>query len=104
MKAVFACNQYIDAQAPWALRKTDLDRMTAVLATLYQAIRDLTIAIMPVIPVSAGNLLDQMGISEEGRSFAALGDAEGYRRLASSRFKLELPKPIFPRLDVSADA
>ena len=25
MRAVFACNQYIDAQAPWALRKTDPD-------------------------------------------------------------------------------
>ena len=31
-KAVFACNQYIDAQAPWALRKTDPERMIAVLA------------------------------------------------------------------------
>ena len=25
LRAVFACNQYIDSQAPWALRKTDPD-------------------------------------------------------------------------------
>jgi hypothetical protein len=31
MAGVFACNQYIDAQAPWALRKTDPERMHAVL-------------------------------------------------------------------------
>src|SRR5688572_11441153 len=46
--AVFAGNQYIDSQAPWALRKTEPERMTAVLATLYVAIRDLAIAIAPV--------------------------------------------------------
>ena len=34
MQAVFACNAYIDAQAPWALRKTDPERMAAVLGTL----------------------------------------------------------------------
>src|SRR3546814_16659337 len=27
IRAVFACNQYVDAQAPWALRKSDPDRM-----------------------------------------------------------------------------
>src|SRR3546814_19498190 len=30
IRAVFACNQYVDAQAPWALRKTDPERMRAV--------------------------------------------------------------------------
>src|SRR5690606_19824046 len=49
MRGVFACNQYIDHQAPWALRKTDPVRMEAVLAVLVQAIRDLAIAIQPVV-------------------------------------------------------
>jgi methionyl-tRNA synthetase len=34
MQAVFACNAYVDEQAPWALRKTDPARMERVLATL----------------------------------------------------------------------
>ena len=100
LKAVFACNQYIDAQAPWTLRKTDPERMTAVLATLYQAIRDLAIAILPVIPASAGNLLNQMGVPEGERTYAALGDTGSYERLVKSGFKLEAPKPIFPRLEM----
>jgi methionyl-tRNA synthetase len=103
LKAVFACNQYIDAQAPWTLRKTDAARMTAVLATLYMAIRDLAIAIAPVIPASAAKLLDQMGIPADERSFAALEDGESYARLAASGFKLAPPTPIFPRLDMPAD-
>jgi methionyl-tRNA synthetase len=103
LRAVFACNQYIDAQAPWTLRKTDPERMTAVLATLYDAICDLAVAIQPAIPTSAAKLLDMMGVPEEERSYGALADASRLKRLASSGFKLELPSPIFPRLDMPAD-
>jgi methionyl-tRNA synthetase len=103
LRAVFACNQYIDAQAPWALRKTDPERMTAVLATLYEAIRDLAIAIQPVIPASAARLLDAMGIPAGERDFAALEEEGSYARLASSGFKLALPNPIFPRLEAPAE-
>jgi len=104
LKAVFACNQYVDTQAPWALRKTDPDRMTAVLATLYQAIGDLAVAILPVIPQSAARLLDTMGIPEADRTFAALDDAGRHARLVASGFKLAPPSPIFPRLDMPAEA
>ena len=103
LKGVFACNQYIDAQAPWTLRKTDPERMVAVLATLYAAIADLAVAIMPVIPGSAAKLLDQMGIPEGERSYQALQDEERYGRLVGTGFKLEPPRPIFPRLDLPAD-
>jgi methionyl-tRNA synthetase len=102
LRAVFACNQYIDTQAPWALRKTDPERMSAVLATLYAATMDLAIAISPVVPSSAARLLDQMGVPPQERDFAALADPERYARLAASGFTLALPTPIFPRLDAPA--
>ena len=104
LRAVFACNQYIDSQAPWALRKTDPERMTAVLETLYRAIIDLTIAIQPVIPASAARLLDQMGVPADERDDDALRDPRRYERLARSGFTLALPTPIFPRLELPADA
>jgi methionyl-tRNA synthetase len=102
LRAVFACNQYIDTQAPWTLRKTDPERMQAVLATLYAAIVDLAVAISPVIPSSAAKLLDQMGVPPDERDFAALADTERYARLAGSGFTLALPTPLFPRLDAPA--
>ena len=95
---MFACNQYIDAQAPWTLRKTDPERMIAVLATLYEAIADLAIAIQPVIPASAAKLLDQMGVPAER---AQLCRARGRGPLRAAR-RLGLHAgaagPIFPRL------
>jgi methionyl-tRNA synthetase len=104
LRAVFACNQYIDIQAPWSLRKSDPERMTAVLATLVQAIRDLAILIRPVVPTSADILLDQIGVPQEERGMAALGDAAAYARHAGSGFSLAPPKPIFPKLEMPAEA
>lgn len=103
MRAVFACNQYVDEQAPWALKKTDPDRMRAVLMTLFMAVRDLAITIRPVVPASADKLLDQLGIPEGERDFAALADANWFTRLANSDFRLSQPVGIFPRLEFLAD-
>ena len=104
LRAVFACNQYIDSQAPWALRKTDPERMTAVLATLYVAIRDLAIVIAPIVPGSSARLLDQMGIPAGERDYAALEDSGSFERLARSGFRLASPTPIFPKLELAPDA
>jgi len=102
LRAVFACNQYIDVQAPWTLKKTDPERMKAVLATLYEAIADLAVAIQPVIPGSAARLLDAIGVPAAERSYAALEDDGRYARLATSGFVLAPPEPIFPRLEAPA--
>ncbi|QIG80292.1 methionine--tRNA ligase [Stakelama tenebrarum] len=98
MQAVFACNAYIDTQAPWALRKTDPERMHAVLGTLIRAIRDLAIAILPVVPASANKLLDFLGAKD--RDHAALEDSGWYEALAAKGFRISPPTPIFPRLEL----
>lgn len=96
MRAVFACNQYIDVQAPWALRKTDAERMHAVLGTLVRAIRDLAILVLPVIPESAGKILDQLG--QSARDHAALDHKGWYEDAVVSGFRLDPPTGVFPRL------
>ena len=102
LRACFACNQYIDAQAPWALRKTDPQRMETVLATLYICIAQLAVAISPVIPKSAKTLLDHMGIPDDVRTYTGIG-SHWYSPLAESDFTLEAPKPLFPRLELPAE-
>jgi methionyl-tRNA synthetase len=103
MKAVFACNQYVDEQAPWGLKKTDPDRMAAVLTTLFQCVRDLAIAVRPVVPSSIDRLLDQMGIGETSRDFAALEDGSWFGALLESGFRLSQPVGVFPRLEMPVD-
>ncbi|MFS2108335.1 methionine--tRNA ligase [Sphingomonas sp. Sphisp140] len=95
MGGVFACNQYIDAQAPWALRKTDPDRMHAVLKTLVRAIRRLAVTIYPVTPTSAERLLAQIGQKPTFED-----DNIWYHQLVVDDFRIAPPTPIFPRLEL----
>jgi len=85
-------NRYVDEQAPWALRKTDLKRMETVLYTLAEVIRHLAILVQPVMPSAGSRLLDQLGVPAGNRDFAALA-------AAPLRPGTTLPKPegVFPR-------
>lgn len=95
MQAVYACNAYVDEQAPWALRKTDPARMERVLATLCGCIHDLAIAISPVIPTASAKILDAFCIPADARSYAALATD-----VALGTIRVENPSPAFPRLDL----
>lgn len=104
MRAVFACNAYVDEQAPWALRKTDPERMRAVLCTLFMAIRDLTIAIAPVVPATAAKVLDQLGIPDDQRAIVDLARADWYLARVATGEKLAAPTPAFPRIELEIEA
>ncbi len=100
MSAVYACNAYIDEQAPWALRKTDPERMQTVLATLYIAIALLGVAASPVMPDSMDRLLQAMGLAENLRTFDGAW-SHWYSPLAESGYRLEKPEGLFPRIDLT---
>ena len=86
-------NRYIDAQAPWTLRKTDPPRMATVLYVLAETIRHLAILAQPVMPTAASRMLDQLSVAADARGFASL-DA-GCALIPG----VALPKPVglFPR-------
>ena len=103
MRAVFACNAYIDEQAPWTLRKTDPERMRAVLLCLFVAIRDLAIAILPVVPTAANRVLDQLGIPPGERRIVDLDKADWYMARIATGEPLSAPQGAFPRLELPAE-
>ncbi len=90
---VGAANRYIDAQAPWTLRKSDPDRMKTVLYVLAEVIRHLAILMQPVVPDAASRILNQIGVASDARDFAYL-DA-GQRLVPGTT--LPKPVPVFPR-------
>ena len=83
MGAVFACNAYVDTMAPWALKKSNPERMASVLGTVVAAVRQLAIAIAPVVPGSAEKLLAVIASGSAGTPIAQ-------------------PTPAFPRLELVA--
>jgi methionyl-tRNA synthetase len=71
-RVVRAANGYIDRQAPWALRKTDTDRMATVLRVLADVLRIVATVLQPFMPDSMGRMLDQLGVVGVARDLAAL--------------------------------
>ena len=49
-RVVGEANRYVDEQAPWSLRKTDMARLGTVLYVLAEVIRHLAILAHPVVP------------------------------------------------------
>ncbi len=89
-----AANRYVDAQAPWALRKSDPGRMRTVLWTLAETIRHVAVLTRPFVPAASDRLLDQLAVPETDRVFAALG-AGGRPLLPGTA--LPRPRGVFPR-------
>ena len=99
MSAVYACNAYIDDAAPWALRKTDPERMQTVLATLYIAIAQLAAAVSPVMPQSMAKLLDAMGVAADLRTIEGTW-SHWYSPLAEGGYRIDKPQGLFPRVEL----
>jgi methionyl-tRNA synthetase len=96
---IWETNKYIDNMAPWALKKTDPERMATVLYVIMEVLRYSAILYQPLIPDSANKILDQLTVPQDERSFAYLEDA--YRIKGGA----PMPKPegVFPRIDVPTE-
>ena len=92
-QVVADANRYFAAQEPWALRKTDPDRMATVLYVTAEVIRQIAILAQPAMPESAGKLLDLLSVGENDRMFANLGEVG---RLVPG-VALPTPQGVFPR-------
>jgi methionyl-tRNA synthetase len=84
-------NRYVDAEAPWTLRKTDPARMETVLYVLMETLRHIAILAQPFMPEAMAKMLDQLAVPAGARAFAHLGDA------LQPGTALPAPAGVFPR-------
>jgi len=92
-------NAYIDAQAPWKLKKEDPDRMMTVLYVLAETIRCCAIMAQPIIPTGANKILDQVAVEQGARTFAHVSTDHALR----SGIDLPIPQGVFPRLELNKE-
>jgi len=93
-QVIAEADKYVDEQAPWGLKKTDVPRMETVLYVLAETLRHLAIIIQPFMPDSMNRLLDQLAVPMAERTFAALTDAHALK----SGTDLPVPEGVFPRI------
>ena len=91
-------NAYFAEQAPWVLRKTDVERMNTVLYVTLEVLRIVAILIQPVMPDSAAKLLTVLGQDDDAaRQFSAIGSP------LVPGTPLPAPAPIFPKYEEPAE-
>lgn len=90
-----AANEYVDTMQPWSLKKTDPERMGAVLYVLAETLRRIGLMLLPFTPDAAGKLLDQLAVTEENRMFHKVGAGSALR----PGTELPAPEGIFPRFE-----
>ncbi len=99
-KLVIEANGYVDAQAPWGLKKTDPERMETVLYILAEIIRVLGIAVQFVVPTSANKILDQLKIDTNARDYSFINKDN----MLQSGTEIDQPEGVFPRLETNEKA
>ena len=97
--ALSSANNYFAGQEPWALKKTDLDRMATVLYVTADTVRRLTIPMLAFVPESAARLLDQLGIPQENRRLADSKTPAGLHPGTA----LPVPQGVFARIERKAE-
>ena len=97
-RVVAEANRYFASEEPWVKRKTDPARMATVLFVTAEVLRIIAILVQPVLPTAMQKLLDSLGVANDARDFAHVGETHAL----TSGAALPAPMPIFPRY-VEAD-
>ena len=97
-RVVAEANRYFASEEPWVKRKTDPERMATVLYVTAEVLRIVAILVQPVLPTAMQKLLDSLGVANDARDFAHVGESHAL----TSGAVLPAPAPIFPRY-VEAD-
>jgi len=96
MSAVRSANGYITVHAPWALKKTQPDRMLEVLRHLHDALRVFATVLQSFMPGTMAALLDQLGVPAGARDLAALATP------LPGGTALPPPSPLFRKIEIEA--
>ena len=68
----FDANKYFNDSEPWKYKKTDPNRMNSILYTISEQIKNISILLNPIIPVSTKKVLDTININENEISITTI--------------------------------
>ena len=70
----FDANKYFNDSEPWAVKKKDPERMNAILFTIVEQIKNISILLNPIIPNATNRVLAMINISTENISIDKIKD------------------------------
>ena len=72
----FDANKYFNDSEPWAVKKSDPERMKVILFTTCEQIKNISILLNSIIPVATEKVLETMNVKKEKRSINQINNLE----------------------------
>ena len=68
----FEANKYFNDSEPWTFKKKDPVRMNEILFTIVEQIKNISILLNPIIPISTKKVLDTINITDKDISIESI--------------------------------
>ena len=91
----FDANKYFNDSEPWSVKKSDPDRMNAILYTICTQIKNISILLNPIIPLATEKVLETMNVRKENRTISKIDNLECFDHDKELK-KLEI---LFTKID-----
>ena len=72
----FESNKYFNDSSPWEYTKKDPKRMKTIVRTVLEQIKNISILLMPIIPISSNKVLNAMNIDPKYRNINSINSVE----------------------------
>ena len=70
----FAANKYFNDNKPWTIKKTDKKRADAIVFTVIEHIKNISILLLPIIPIASNKVLDILNVDQGKRNLASINN------------------------------
>ena len=91
----FTANKYFNDLKPWDLKKSNIDRMNAVIYTVLNQIRSISILLHPIIPGSSEKILYSLGIDKKDFNLESLINVNFLKKGT----KINMPGILFKKIE-----
>ncbi len=68
----FDSNKYFNDSEPWSLKKTNINKMNSILYSIVEQIKNISILLLPIIPISANKILDVINVNKDLRMISQI--------------------------------
>ena len=68
----FDSNKFFNDSEPWSLKKTDIKKMNSILYSIVEQIKNISILLLPIMPISANKILDIINVKKELRNISEI--------------------------------
>ncbi len=72
----FNANKYFNDLQPWSLKKTNIEKMNTILFTIVTQIKNISILLSPIIPLSSEKILDIMNLKKDERKLSSINNVD----------------------------